>query len=158
MLMSPSLSLSGSCPHSIMTMEGGNPLYLNYDCMRDVLITLAKTLDISIEPDGSYGFTGIYFDALMIHEDIAGYDQRDVIYALYNLQQAHYITATAFLPETDLRDVRVLDITYDGHMFLRSIQDITIWSTLKQRIGPALNASLPVLSEMAGKILLSKFP
>ena len=71
---------------------------------------------------------------------------------------AHYITATAFLPETDLRDVRVLDITYDGHMFLRSIQDITIWSTLKQRIGPALNASLPVLSEMAGKILLSKFP
>lgn len=127
-------------------------MHLNYDCLRDVLITLEKRLEILY--DGSFEFPYISVQSLMQDPEIAPYSIEDVFYCIHNLQQAEYVSATFLRSDTVVHECVVYDITYAGHMFLRSIKDETIWTMVKKKFGPAINASLPVVQQIAAKCIL----
>lgn len=127
-------------------------MHLNYDCLRDVLIALEKLLNV--KAGDSFTFSLVSVQDLMQDPDIIGYRVEDVFYCVHNLEQAGFVDACISRSGIYVHEFAVMDITYAGHMFLRSIQDVTIWSLLKKRIGPALTVSLPVLQEIAGKLAL----
>ena len=129
-------------------------MHLNYDCLRDVLIALEKLLEI--RTDDSFEFSMLSIESLLQDCDIVGYSLADVFYCVYNLEQAGYIDASILRSGTLVHECVIFDITYSGHMFLRSIHDETVWSLLKKKFGPAFSASLPVLQQMAGQMMLSR--
>ena len=129
-------------------------MYLNYDCMRDTLIALADNLNIHQDSNGNIDFCGMYLTDLTALDDLMGYRAEDVYYSLYNLYQAGYIHIVLDDSEIFNANSMISDITFAGHMFLRNIENITIWNLLKKRFGPALNVSLSVLTEAASQLLL----
>lgn len=129
-------------------------MYLNYDCMCDTLIALADNLNIHQDSNGNIDFCGMYLTDLTALDDLMGYRAEDVYYSLYNLYQAGYIHIVLDDSEIFNANSMISDITFAGHMFLRSIENITIWNLLKKRFGPALNVSLSVLTEAASQLLL----
>lgn len=130
-------------------------MFLDYDCLRDVLIALERGLEISAG-NGSrmeISFSSMSLSDLIQSEELSGYPPEDVFYAVYNLRQAGYISALIDHAGDAVYACVVTDITYAGHMFLRSIHDETIWTSVKKRLGPAINASLPVVSEVAAQLI-----
>lgn len=127
-------------------------MHLNYDCLRDVLIVLEKLLDV--RADDSFEFSMVSIQMVMRDPDIAGYQIEDVFYCIHNLEQAGYVDACIVRSGTYVHECAVTDITYSGHMFLRSIRDETIWSMVKKRFGPSISASLPAVQQVAGKLIL----
>lgn len=131
-------------------------MHLNYDCLRDVLIVLQKLLDVRHEGNGVFSFSVVSIDDLMADPDITGYPVEDVFYCIHNLSQADYIDAQILHSGSYAHQCCVSDITYAGHMFLRNISDATIWSTLKKKLGPGIDAALPVVFDLAGKLIAEK--
>lgn len=134
-------------------------MHLNYECLRDVLLSLEKHLCVSNTsniPDYlSISFSCFSLDRICRLEDLAGYSVEDVFYVLYNLKQAGLIDGTIEVCGNSLYRCVVNDITYDGHMFLRTISNETIWDLLKKRLGPAFSASLPVIQDVASRLILA---
>lgn len=135
-------------------------MYLNYDCLRDVLLVLERRLLIVEKPDFLLGgdcmrlsFSCVSLEELMADDDIVGYSKADVFYCIHNLEQAGYITAYIEYAGDCIQECIVTDITYSGHMFLRNVSDSTIWSAVKEKLGPGLNAALPVVFDLAGKLI-----
>lgn len=131
-------------------------MYLNYDCLRDVLLSLERNLAF-VRDDFGLAFPDYSFQDLMSDPDVGCYGEEDVFYAVHNLVQAEYITASIGYDIGMTDYCSISDITYKGHMFLRSISDVTVWSAVKKRFGPALQASLPVLQQVASQCVLHKF-
>ena len=130
-------------------------MHLNYDCLRYVLISLEKNLSI-VGVDGALSFQPLSLQDLMDDPDVGCYPVEDVFYAVHNLSQAGYISASIGY-DIGMDDYCFInDITYDGHMFLRSIADETIWTMVKKRFGPVITASLPLIQQIAGKLILNQ--
>lgn len=128
-------------------------MHLNYDCLRDVLIALEKSLEI-INDNGELSYSSVSLEQIASLPDVKGYLYEDVYYVISNLSQAGFIEAQFEFSSDVVSDCVVTDITYQGHMFLRNIHDETIWLALKRRFGPVMNVSLPVIAEFVGQMLL----
>lgn len=135
-------------------------MHLNYDCLRDVLIELEKRLDIvnSSELTGlvSLRFKYLSIDRLCSFDELSPYPAEDVFYAIHNLHQAGFIEADIEIVSGIVSRCVVCDITHPGHEFLRSIKDETIWTLIKRKYGPQINASLPLLQDVACKLILAR--
>lgn len=129
-------------------------MHLNYECLRDVLIALERLL--SVHADDSFEFSMVSVQMLMQDPDIVDYREEDVFYCVHNLHQAGYVDACIVRSGIYVHECAVTDITYEGHMFLRTIRDETIWTMLKRKFGPSIQASLPVVQQVAGKLILQK--
>lgn len=128
-------------------------MYLNYECLRDVLLSLERNLAFDHD-DYGLSFPSYSLSDLMSDPDVGCYSLEDVFYAVHNLLQAGYINASIGYDIGMTNYCSISDVTYEGHMFLRNIHDETIWSTVKKKFGPAINASLPVVAEYAAKLIL----
>lgn len=126
---------------------------LNYDCLRDVLLSLERNLSFD-QTEGGISFPDCYLRDLMKDPKIAEYSIEDVFYCVHNLSQAGYITASLDYHFGMIDYCCINDITYSGHMFLRSIADENTWSSIKKKFGPVIQASLPVIQTVASKYIL----
>ena len=129
-------------------------MHLNYDCLRDVLLSLERNLSF-VQDDYGLSFPEYSLQDLMSDPDVGCYLLDDVFYAVHNLAQAGYINASIGYDIGMTEYCSISDITYEGHMFLRSIADETIWTEIKKRFGPVIRASLPIVQQVASKCVLS---
>ena len=129
-------------------------MHLNYDCLRNVLLALEKLLEI--QTGDSYEFCMISIQELMNDPGVARYPEEDVFYCVHNLEQAGFVKTCRVESGIYVHDLVVFDITYAGHMFLRNISSETVWTMVKKKFGPAISASLPVVQQLAGQIILNQ--
>lgn len=130
-------------------------MHLNYDCLREVLLSIERNLNFD-HSGYDITFHELYICDLMTDPKVARYSVEDVFYAVYNLYQAEYINASIISEGKMAENCAVLDITYEGHMFLRTIADDTVWKTVKKAFGPVIQASLPIVQEVATKYILNR--
>ena len=128
-------------------------MHLNYDCLRDVLISLEKNLSF-VRDDYGLSFPDYSLHDLLSDPEIGCYPMEDVFYAVHNLAQAGYITASIGYDIGMTDYCSISDITYEGHMFLRTIADETIWSEVKKKFGPVIRASLPIVQQVASSCIV----
>ena len=147
-------------------------MVLNYDCLRCVLLVLEDMLkvdqvqrchvpgstpnDIAHDKKLYIRFQSITLDVLIQADLLRPYEKEDIFYAVHNLEQAGFISAYIKRAGNCVMACSVSDITYNGHMFLKNIHDDTVWATVKKKIGPLVNASLPVIFETSAQILLGR--
>lgn len=119
---------------------------LDFDCMRDVLLTIEDKTGITER----FAYQGVKFN------EIAGalpqYSSQDVFYTVLKLEEAKLITVYR---ETGLRrapnDFAISDITYAGHQYLNSVRDNTIWNKVKSS---AKSLTISVVTQLAETFLL----
>lgn len=117
---------------------------LNKDCVRDVLLSCEELL--KIDEDG-------YMNSLS-HEELGqvlpNYKTEDIIYTVVKLKEAGFLDVKVTKAFGNiLVDVRIYDITFNGHEFLNDIRDDKNWKKVKD-IAKAVGAfSINMIAQIA---------
>lgn len=116
---------------------------LNKDCVRDVLLSCEELL--KIDEDG-------YMNSLS-HEELGqalpSYKTEDIIYTVVKLKEAGFLDVKITRAGNILADVRIYDITFNGHEFLNDIRDDKNWKKVKD-IAKAVGAfSINMIAQIA---------
>lgn len=120
---------------------------LNIECVRDVL------LEFESFPMGIYTVQSF-------ENSLSKYGKEDVIYSLFKLTEAEYITADAVMTQDGIPHVgAITDITFQGHEFLANIKPRNNWDKLSGAFKQIGSASFQVVSnvavELATNVMLS---
>lgn len=117
---------------------------LNKDCVRDVLLSCEELL--KIDEDG-------YMNSLS-HEELGqalpNYKTEEIIYTVVKLKEAGFLDVKVTKAFGNiLVDVRIYDITFNGHEFLNDIRDDKNWKKVKD-IAKAVGAfSINMIAQIA---------
>lgn len=123
---------------------------LNYECIRDFLIDIEENAG--------------FLDEIPVSEIIkrlSGYSPDDIAYTAIKLTEAGYINSfdamqgvnnAKFFPEHYI----IKDITFSGHEYLNSIRDSRIWSAVKKEISALSSVSLPIIQQIAQRLILKQ--
>lgn len=123
---------------------------LNYDCIRDLLLTLETNLEF----DEYLEFNPISFDDLLKIEDLSEYSEQDLLYSIINLDDAGFIETVSFVYDgSPLQNISIIRITYCGHEFVETIRPKDIWQKTKTILSGIGTASLPLLSSVSSSLL-----
>ena len=114
---------------------------LNHDCIRDLLLY--------IENKSSYSNL-IYLNDITLN----GYSTEDIIYTADKLIEAKYLNCKyAKTFDSDLPDIKVQSITYEGHKFLDNIRDNNVWSNTKNILSKFTSTSIGIVSDIASQVI-----
>lgn len=117
---------------------------LNYDCIRDVLLTLEDMLQFNEELE----YPEITLQELCDNLDC--YSKQDIAYTLINLSEAEYISAIVCAYDDRIDDIICNRITFEGHKYIDSIRTPQIWEEIKQTFkSKAINLSLDWILTLA---------
>ncbi len=126
---------------------------LNYDCLRELLIELEENLTISEE----LIFEPLYLDDILSFNSLSKYTKQDIYYSLYTLIEIDFIDGQITYADGGVPYIVVIStINYSGHEFLQSIKSNSTWETVKQKIAPIANLSIPIISQISTNIILSE--
>lgn len=120
---------------------------LDLDLIRELLITIENASDgqQNFEVDDIYNLNPQTFDLY------GGLDA--VEYHLRQLALGGYIVTTSGY-DTRRGNGVILDLTWEGHEFIRNISNPSVWRKIKDKLSPVTNSvSLSVLGQVAGTIV-----
>lgn len=121
---------------------------LNKDCVRDVLLSCEELL--KMDEDG-------YMDSLS-HEELGqalpDYKIEDIIYTVVKLKEAVFLDVKITRASGNiLADVRINDITFNGHEFLDDIRDDDNWKKVKDMAKLAGAFSIKMIAQIAVAVI-----
>ena len=113
---------------------------LKQDCIREVLLYLEKNSKL---------------DNYISNVDIKleGFSQDDITYTIEKLAEGNIINVVS---KTFDNEYLIKDITFNGHQFLNTIRDDSVWKETKLRLSKVASVSLPVIQQVASTVLLTK--
>lgn len=113
---------------------------LNYDCIRDVLLSLEELLTLNDCVSENEICT-----CSMCHP----YNEDDIIYSLVCLDRANLIIASFLRGDGKISAIGITDITPSGYNFIENIREDKKWDGLKTLAKKAGVASLSTFAQMA---------
>ncbi|WP_138090900.1 DUF2513 domain-containing protein [Halalkalibacterium halodurans] len=120
---------------------------LNYDCVRDVLLT-CEDLGFDEKPSAKF---------FIEHEKLQCYTVEDILYSFKQLDSAGYIEIREFKALRVPFDFIFKEITWSGHEFLKNIKDDSVWSKAKEKVSSSVGtASISILSATATAVIKNK--
>ena len=123
---------------------------LNADCMRDVMLKIELLQAITVDEENNVSFEPLWIDDL--YQTLPKHDKRDIFYALYNLDQAGYVSTNMIKGDDSSLGYVVNYITYEGHNFLDRIRDPKAWRYIKTAGSAIGNFSLSVINQIASGV------
>ncbi|HBB71853.1 MAG TPA: hypothetical protein DCZ71_04525 [Ruminococcus sp.] len=128
---------------------------LEYDCVRHVLLVLEELC--SFDPDSSSGYKEVTAaDIQKSMLSISGaphHEVKDIYYTILKLDEGGFITTIEIIEDDFTKVKNVIDITYQGHQYLDSIRDESIWSSVKS-LSPSL--TFRIITNIAEKLIMKK--
>jgi hypothetical protein len=120
---------------------------LNHDCVRDLLRAVEKhaRLNEHLEHDKILGLA-----------ELTGYDYDTVIYTAQKLNEAGFINGNFEFFYDGNTHVTISSLTYDGHTFLDTVRDETVWRETKKVASKFSSVSLPILLDIGSSYLKAK--
>ena len=114
---------------------------LNQDCVRDLLLYIEENSDYE---------TIIYPSELSI-----GYSNEDVLYSADKLLEANYLDGIKKkFVGSEMPQIAIYSLTWDGHLFLDNIRDKTIWDKTKAITEKFASISISLLNKIASQLIL----
>lgn len=123
---------------------------LNSDCMRDVLLKIEKMQIITTDEEDNVSIEPLWVDDL--YKALPKYDKEVIFYALYNLEQAGYVSTNLINGDDASLGYAVNHMTYEGHNFLDRIRDPKAWRYIKTAGSAIGNFSLSVINQIANGV------
>lgn len=117
-------------------------MQLNSECVRDLLLYAEENL--------SYKSPTISVNNLKLKD----YSEEELLYTAEKLEEADYIDCIIG-DGYELPIILIKSINFNGHQFLNTIRDDTIWKRTKLKASKLASLSIPVLQELATSITKS---
>jgi len=114
---------------------------LNYNCVRDLMLYIEDNLE--------YGYR-LYVNELKL----GNYEQQTIVYSADKLYEAGYIEALKKKTiDSDLPQIEVKAITWEGHQFLDNIRDNKVWENTKNILSKFSSVSIGIISNVASQVI-----
>ncbi|WP_165000401.1 DUF2513 domain-containing protein [Anaerophilus nitritogenes] len=127
-------------------------MILNYDCLRDVLLSLEKNLLIN----ENLSFNHIDLNQILAFDSLKDYKKEDIYYCIFNLIEINFIDGRITFADGGIPYICLIsNITYSGHEFLQSIKSDTIWENIKTKLKPVTALSIPLITDVAKELIIS---
>lgn len=120
---------------------------INYDCIRDLLHVLEDTLQY----DDFLTYPRCRLKQIIENDKMIQYSLQDIVYSTQMLDEADYISCTIVDSDSNIHDVIYYSITFEGHQYLDSIKDDTVWNKVKAK-APSL--TLDIIKSVASSIIV----
>lgn len=130
---------------------------LNYECMRDTLIFLENNLDYI---DDSTAFKELnWFEVTASPELLVKYSEKEILYVLELLRDGGFIEVPTFrrLPDGNILHFIITNITWNGHEFLATIKNDTVWKRTKEKLKEAGSVAMDTFLFVAKNCATSYF-
>lgn len=126
---------------------------LDYDCVRDLLLTLEEKLQFAENME----YPDLFSDDIEKHELLRKYSKAQIAYTTQKLIEAGYIDAYVIPGDDCYNGAIYSSITFEGHQYLDKVRDSRIWENVKTKLLSAGNsASLKIIEVIAEKIIMNK--
>lgn len=115
-------------------------MYLNPDCMRDILIFVESTpfrQKVSIET---------------LYENLS-YTHAEIMYACIKMIEADFISGIWNAADGEITVYHITDIRYSGHQFLANIRSDNIWNNVKEVSKKVGSNSVSAISQIATGVI-----
>ena len=115
---------------------------LNHNCIRDFLLYAEQTLDYK---------TKIFSTDLKLD-----YPAEELLYTMDKLLEAGYIEGMkkSFIG-SDLPQIAITSITWEGHQFMDNIRDDGVWKETKTILGKFSSVSVGIVGNVASQVITS---
>lgn len=114
---------------------------LNHNCVRDLMLFIEDNLE--------YGYR-LYVNEL----NLGDYNQQTIVYSADKLYEAGYINALIKTTiGSDLPQIEVKSITWEGHQFLDNIRDNKVWENTKNILSKFSSVSIGIISNVASQVI-----
>lgn len=125
---------------------------LDYDCVRDLLMTLEELLGYG----ENLGYKYIQLRKLVEVESMHPYSLDAIAYTTQRLIEAGYLNARALEADGGIMDILYSSMTFTGHQYLDSIRSNKVWTATKDTIlKSGASLTLNVITAVAQKVSLS---
>jgi len=102
-----------------------------------------------IEDNLEYGYR-LYVNELKL----GNYEQQTIVYSADKLYEAGYIEALKKKTiDSDLPQIEVKAITWEGHQFLDNIRDNKVWENTKNILSKFSSVSIGIISNVASQVI-----
>ena len=98
---------------------------LNYDCIRDILLTIEEILNRKDE---------LILANFKFYKKLSKYNEDEIQYNALKLLQEEYVTGLKISGNNTTTVLRLTDLTWSGHELLSDIRSETVLTKLKRRL------------------------
>lgn len=125
---------------------------LTIDIIRDVLICIKSHCEYYTNTKGSFcaspiGWRIIYEDDVLNSK----YDIDDIKYCILKLNEGGLIKVSIGGTPNRIHYLDIDDITWEGHEFLKNIEDDSFWHSFKKKLGESTKFSVGVLVKLVAE-------
>lgn len=124
---------------------------LDNDCIRDILLFLEEKLDIKDDN----GDTVIVPIESLIDNFKNKYSEKQIMYTTDKIKEGGFIKTCCHRYVSDNSD-DIMELTYDGHLYLANIRDNQIWNIVKNKTKGLASVSFGIMVELAKEEIKQK--
>lgn len=119
---------------------------LNYDCIRDILLTIEEILNRKDE---------LILANFKSYKKLSKYNEDEIQYNALKLLQEEYVTGLKISGNNTTTVLRLTDLTWSGHELLSDIRSETVFNQTKEKIIKSVGStSLTIFQQLASTIAL----
>ena len=119
---------------------------LNYDCIRDILLTIEEIPNRKDE---------LILANFKSYKKLSKYNEDEIQYNALKLLQEEYVTGLKISGNNTTTVLRLTDLTWSGHELLNDIRSETVFNQTKEKIIKSVgSASLTIFQQLASTIVL----
>nr|UVY07325.1 MAG: protein of unknown function DUF2513 [Bacteriophage sp.] len=119
---------------------------LNYDCIRDILLTIEEILNRKDE---------LILANFKFYKKLSKYNEDEIQYNALKLLQEEYVTGLKISGNNTTTVLRLTDLTWSGHELLSDIRSETVFNQTKEKIIKSVGStSLTIFQQLASTIAL----
>ena len=119
---------------------------LNYDCIRDILLTIEEIPNRKDE---------LILANFKSYKKLSKYNEDEIQYNALKLLQEEYVTGLKISDNNTTTILFLTDLTWSGHPLLNDIRSETVFNQTKEKIIKSVgSASLPIFQHLASTIVL----
>lgn len=125
---------------------------LDHECIRDLLLKLEEKTKL-VNSNGFMEFEPIYFDEIC--SALPDYSEETIAYTSHKLYESDFIRIAIAEDDFYIAKIIYYDITFEGHQYLDSIREKSIWEKIKPVAG---SLTLDGIKALAGHWALKLLP
>jgi len=119
---------------------------LNYDCIRDILLTIEEIPNRKDE---------LILANFKSYKKLSKYNEDEIQYNALKLLQEEYVTGLKISGDNTTTVLFLTDLTWSGHELLNNIRSETVFNQTKEKIIKSVgSASLTIFQQLASAIVL----
>lgn len=118
-------------------------MQLNHDCVRLILLAIEECEDPLVR---------LFPDFFKSRDEFNDFKITDINYAMEKLYEAKYINV--MIHKSRMKTTYIAkSITWEGHVFLDTIRDDSVWKKIKEKSSALKSVSLPIMSNLGTSIV-----